>query len=86
MGLNIKNAETERLIRELADELNMSLTAAVTDAVQARLAQVRQSEDAADAEAKRILEMWGELGRMMGPGLSSENFTDELYDELGLPK
>ncbi len=86
MGLNIKNAETEALIRELADKLNVSLTAAVTDAVQARLAGLDQKEADQKAEARRILEMWGELGTMLGPGLTSENFTDELYDERGLLK
>jgi len=86
MGLNIKNAGTEALIRELADKLNLSLTAAVTDAVQARLAGLEASEADQKAEAQRILEMWGELGKMLGPGLTSENFTDELYDERGLPK
>ena len=86
MGLNIKNAETEALIRELADKLNLSLTAAVTDAVQARLAGLEASEADHKEEAQRILEMWGELGKMLGPGLTSENFTDELYDERGLPK
>jgi antitoxin VapB len=86
MGLNIKNAETEALIRELADKLNVSLTAAITDAVQARLAGLEASESDRKAEAQRILDMWGELGRMLGPGLTSANFTDELYDERGLPK
>jgi hypothetical protein len=86
MGLNIKNAQTEALIRDLADKLNVSLTAAVTDAVQARLSALEQTETDHKAEAQRILEMWGELGRMLGPGLTSENFTDDLYDERGLPK
>jgi hypothetical protein len=87
MGLNIKNPETEALIRELADKLNVSLTAAVTDAVQARLDGLARSEDDTKAEAQRILEMWGELGKLFGPtDLTSENCTDDLYDEMGLPK
>ena len=86
MGLNIKNAETESLIRELAGRLDVSLTAAVTDAVRARLAVLEETEADHTAEAQRILEMWSELGRMMAPGTTSENFTDDLYNELGLPK
>jgi len=86
MGLNIKNTETESLIRELADKLNVSLTAAVTNAVQARLAAFEESEADRKAEAQRLLEMWGELGRMLGPGLTSENFAEDLYDERGLWK
>jgi len=86
MGLNIKNAETEALIRELADKLNMSLTAAVTDAVQARLTALEQTENDHRAEAQRILDMWGELGDMLGPGLSSDSIDELLYDENGLLK
>ena len=33
MSLNIKNEETVRLVRELADELDISMTAAITEAV-----------------------------------------------------
>jgi hypothetical protein len=84
MGLNIKNAETEALIRELAGKLNVSLTAAVTDAVQARLDGLSRSEDDTKAEAQRILAMWGELGDRLGlVGVTSENFADDLYDENG---
>jgi hypothetical protein len=86
MGLNIKNTQTEALIRELAGKLNCSLTAAVTDAVRTRLSELESSEADRGAEAERILEMWGELGKLLGPGLTSESFTDELYDERGLPK
>ena len=86
MGLNIKNAETERLIRELADELNVSLTAAVTDAVQARLADLRQSQADSDEAAQRLLEMWGELGDRLGRDYLSQDFDALLYDERGLPK
>jgi len=86
MGLNIKNAETEKLIRELADELNVSLTAAVTDAVQARLTDLRQSPAASDEEAERLLERWGELGDRLGQDYLSQDFDALLYDERGLPK
>ena len=41
MSLNIKNEETVRLVRELAAELDVSLTAAITDAVRVRLEQAR---------------------------------------------
>ncbi|MFN8629517.1 MAG: type II toxin-antitoxin system VapB family antitoxin [Chloroflexota bacterium] len=86
MGLNIKNAETEALIRELAGKLNVSLTAAVTDAVQARLDGLARSEEDTKAEAQRILEMWGELGDRLGKEYMSQDFDALLYDERGLPK
>lgn len=86
MGLNIKNAETEALIRELAGKLNVSLTAAVTDAVRARLDGLARSEEDTKAEAQRILEMWGELGDRLGKEYMSQDFDALLYDERGLPK
>ncbi len=54
MGLNIKNEETVRLVRELADQLHVSMTAAITDAVTARLAQVRTPEPAFDVDEARV--------------------------------
>ena len=86
MSLNIKNEETVRLVRELAEELNVSLTAAITDAVRARLDQVRveRREPAFDVEV--MLEMWGELGDRLGHDYLSQDFDELLYDEMGLPK
>jgi antitoxin VapB len=86
MGLNIKNEETVRLVRELADELHVSLTAAITDAVEARLAEIRAGPKDVEAEAQRILEMWGELGDRLGREYLSQDFDALLYDEQGLPK
>jgi antitoxin VapB len=40
-GLNIKNAETHRLVKELAALTGESMTAAVTNAVRERLERVR---------------------------------------------
>jgi hypothetical protein len=85
MSLNIKNEETVRLVRELADELHVSLTAAVTDAVEARLAQVR-SEPQPAFDVDEILEAWGELGDRLGKEYLSQDFDALLYDEKGLPK
>jgi hypothetical protein len=86
MGLNIKNAETEQLIRQLADKLDMSLTAAVTDAVRARLGVLEQEQSGIEAEAQRLLDMWGELGDKLGKDYLSQDFDALLYDERGLPK
>lgn len=89
MGLNIKNAETERLIRELALELHTSLTGAVEDAVRARLAEVRRGDDAqreAAAEA-RLAEgkaLLAEIRVRLGEGVTRESLDEELYDERGL--
>ena len=42
MGLNIKNAETHRLVQELAALTGESMTAAVTEAVRERLDRLRR--------------------------------------------
>jgi hypothetical protein len=82
MGLNIKNEETVRLVRELADELHVSLTAAIADAVEARLAQLRgEPQPAVDVD-----EAWGELGDRLGTEYLGQDFDALLYDEKGLPK
>jgi hypothetical protein len=86
VSLNIKNEETVRLVRELAAVLDVSLTAAITDAVRARLEQVRaeRPEPAFDVEA--VLEMLGEIGDRLGHDYLSQDFDALLYDDMGLPK
>ena len=86
MSLNIKNEETVRLIRELAHELHTSMTAAITDAVSARLLEVRRQQPAVEAEAERLLAMWGELGELLGRDYLAQDFDDQLYDERGIPR
>jgi len=86
MSLNIKNVETVRLVRELADALHVSMTAAIADAVAVRLTQLRSDNASVDEEAKRILELWGEMGKRMGKEYLSQDFDALLYDERGLPK
>ena len=85
MSLNIKNEETERLIRELAAELHVSLTAAITDAVEARLAQLRSEPEPA-FDADEVLAMWREMGERMGKEYLTQDFDELLYDEKGLPR
>ena len=84
MGLNIKNEETVRLVRELADQLHVSMTAAITDAVTARLAQVTTPEPAFDVD--EALAALGELGDRLGREYLGQDFDALLYDERGLPR
>jgi hypothetical protein len=88
MSLNIKNEETVRLVRELADALGVSMTAAVTDAVSARLAEVGSKDRERDIEerARELRELWGQLGDRLGHDYLSQDFDALLYDEKGLPK
>ena len=87
MSLNIKNEETVRLVRELADELHVSMTAAITDAVRGRLAEIRAGAEPEPAfDVDEILELWGELGDRLGKEYLSQDFDALLYDEKGLPR
>jgi hypothetical protein len=85
MSLNIKNEEAVRLVRELADELHVSMTAAITDAVRARLEQVRTAGPEPAFDVEEFLALWGELGDRLGKEYLSQDFDALLYDELGLP-
>jgi hypothetical protein len=88
MSLNIKNENTVRLIRDLAERLDMSMTAAVTEAVQARLAQLVQAQDDAafDRDIERGLALAREIRERLGEEYLSQDFDALLYDEMGLPK
>ncbi len=88
MSLNIKNEDTVKLVRELADELGVSLTAAITDAVCTRLEQLRrQPEDEDfDRDIERGLAIVAEMRERMGDEYLSRDFDALLYDELGLPR
>lgn len=86
MSLNIKNEETVRLVRELADELHVSLTAAIADAVRARLDQVRKSEPEPAFDVEAFLALAREIGDRLGHDYLSQDFDELLYDEMGLPK
>jgi antitoxin VapB len=86
MSLNIKNEETVRLVRELADELHVSMTAAITEAVRAKLDAVHaeHAEDGVDWD--KVLALAAEMREMLGEDYLDQDFDALLYDEMGLPK
>jgi len=87
MALNIKNPETYRLARELADETGLSMTAAVTEAVRQQLARIRAAQgDDAEARVERMLQLAAEIRRRAPVGYFDQDFDELLYDEAGLPK
>ncbi len=88
MSLNTKNAETVRLVRELADELDVSMTAAIADAVSARLEQLLKTQVDADfdRDIERGLAIAAEMRELIGEEYLSQDFDAILYDEMGLPK
>jgi antitoxin VapB len=85
MALNIKNAETYRLIRELADLTGESMTGAVTEAVRERLARIRQADDR-EGMAERIHAIAVDMNARLPADFFDIEIDDLLYDEDGLPK
>ncbi|MDQ3938852.1 MAG: type II toxin-antitoxin system VapB family antitoxin [Chloroflexota bacterium] len=81
MSLNIKNAETYRLIRELAEATGESMTQAVTTAVRERLEHVRNDFDPDD-----IMELARDIRQRLPADFFDVEHGDLLYDEDGLPK
>ena len=73
MGINIKNPETERLIRELVELTGKGLTEAVTEAAQEKLSRLRRK-----GMAERLME----IGRETAPLLKDLPDFDSLYDYL----
>jgi antitoxin VapB len=73
MGINIKNPETERLIRELAELTGKGQTEVVTEAVQEKLNRLRRK-----GMAERLLE----IGRETAPLLKDLPDFDSLYEYL----
>jgi hypothetical protein len=86
MSLNIKNEETVRLVRELAEELHLSMTAAIADAVRSRLAQIRAGSPEGDFDEEAVLALAREMRERMGEAYLGQDFDALLYDEMGLPK
>lgn len=86
-SLNIKNAETYRLIKELADATGESMTEAVTVAVRERLARTRGAREAdIEERVQRIHEIATFMHDAAPPGYWDQDFDALLYDDDGLPK
>lgn len=83
MPLNIKNAETDRLARELADATGESLTAAIAVAVRERLERVRSRPRGRDLDAELdVIAL-----RCAALPVLDDRPEEEIlgYDEHGLP-
>jgi len=90
-SLNIKNAETTRLVQELAALKGVSLVVAVTEAVREDLARERAERDAANVKKKSRYELLMEFAEECAPlftdGRTANELINDLYDdETGLPK
>lgn len=87
MAMNIKNAETERLTRELAAATGESLTTALTEAVRERLHRLRANsrEQQPAARRERLLELGREIAPLLPEPWSTCPHGELLYDDAGLP-
>ena len=85
MGLNIKNDETCRLARELAQLTGESMTGAITVALRERLEREERTRSV-EERAKKIRAIAERCARHLKPGPSAVEHGDLLYDERGLPK
>ncbi len=85
MSLNIKNQETCRLARELANLTGETMTGAITVALEERLEREmhERSVEARLRKMRAIADRCAKLLREAGPPVDHGDF---LYDERGLPK
>lgn len=83
MAISIKDPETDRLARALADATGESITAAVRRALEERLErETRRAKPAIATEVRRIQERLARL-----PMLDARSADEILgYDEHGLPR
>jgi antitoxin VapB len=84
MGVTIKNEETRRLVRELAERTGETMTAAVTTAVRERLERVRREQG--ESLADQLLAIGRDCAARLKEPLRSADHGDLLYDERGLPR
>ena len=82
MSLSIKNKETHRLARELAELTGETMTGAVTVALRERLERERKIQE----KLRAMREIRDRLAKLpMRPGPGAVDHGDFLYDERGLP-
>lgn len=90
MGLNIKDAETYDLVKQLAHLKGTTLTGAVKLAVHHALEREKAEQERANGKkglAAWIDEVARETAKIMNDGRSSKELMDELYDPVtGLPR
>ena len=88
MSLNIKNDDTHRMARELAQLTGENVTKAVSVAIRERLEREKQSR-AKQCRLEWLLQLSAKTAPIMNrtsQGKASNEMIDDLYDpETGLP-
>ncbi len=86
MALSLKNDETVRLARELAETTGESLTTAVTVALKERLERQKEARKR-EGRMDWLRKITKETALLMNDGRTTKELFDELYDPAtGLPK
>jgi antitoxin VapB len=84
VGINIKNPETHRLARELAELTGESMTTAVTVAVRERRDRVLARRGGSKAE--QMLELGRDCARRLPGSVREIDHGELLYGDDGLPR
>jgi len=85
-ALNIKNEETYKLVKELADLRGETMTAVITEAVREKLERERKPQINED-RMQYFLDLGRRIRETADPEWLAKDPFEELYDdELGLPK
>ena len=82
--MNIKNKETHRLARELAELTGETMTGAVTVAIRERLDREKH-ERSVEERARELYAIGQRCASLLKDGPSAVEHGDFLYDERGLP-
>lgn len=86
MSVLIKDAETDRLIRDVAARTGESMTQAVRTAMQERLARLPQPQRSGRLDMEKIDAFLAEIDAL--PKVNTNLTDDEIigYDEIGVPR
>ena len=86
MSLNIKNEETYKLAKELAELTGENMTEAVTKALRQRIERIRSDRGLEGNLHERLLAIAKLSAAHMKEPWKSIDHGELLYDEMGLPK
>ena len=84
MAMNIKNAETQRLVKQLAKITGETQTSAITNAVRERLSRLRDRKR--ESMVERMMAIGKDCAAHLAPPFDKIDHAELLYDDDGLPK
>jgi antitoxin VapB len=84
MALNIKNEETQKLAKELAELTGETMTAAITKALRDRLDRLRS--DQGNSLAELLMKIGKDCAAHLREPFRSVDHGELLYNEKGLPR